>query len=346
MTGREPPPAVTIPPRAPVQSTGPAWPLWGVYIAAVLSGLVIWVSRLAPSVAETPTLTAVGIVAFGVFGAGGAWLLSRINYFHTPTPRTAALAILWGGFAAIGFSLLANTAIHNHFAARGRADSWSLFAPLTEDPAKDIGIVIVLLLAGTRPRSALDGLVVGSFVGLGFETTESLTRAINNAIAFYPAGQRDNLGSLATDVIHEVLRNSWTGHIVLTGIAGFGIGYLLTARGRSTVRRGAVAVSLILLAAAGHWLWNSHRFGMFYVVGQFGLLVFFLWLIKVGRRLEARVYLPYLTDCPAQVDPARTSGLSRRRARARRRVTADLAAAVATGDTQRAHAAVDKLART
>ena len=194
---------------------------------------MILVGRLAPAVAETPTVTAVGVLAFGVFGTVVAWLLSRINYFRRPAPRTAALAVLWGGFAAIGYALLANTAIYGHFAAQGRAGAWPLFAPLTEDPAKDIGIVVVLLLAATRPRTALDGLVAGSFVGLGFEVVESLTRAINNAIALHPEGQRDNLASLATDVIHEVVRNSWTGHIVLTGIAGFGIGYLMTARDRS-----------------------------------------------------------------------------------------------------------------
>lgn len=343
MTGPVQSPSFTIPPQAPAQPRAPRWPLWSLYVGAVLSGSAILVSRIAPSVGQTPTLTAVGALAFGVFGALGAWVLSRINYFRHPAPRMAALAVLWGGFAAIGYALLANTAIHDHFAGQGRAGSWSLFAPLTEDPAKDIGIVIVALLAGTRPRSALDGLVAGSFVGLGFEMVESLTRAINNAIALYPEGQRDNLGSLATDVIHEVLRNSWTGHIVLTGIAGFGIGYLMTARDRSAARRWAVAVALVLLASAGHLLWNSHRFGLLYVLGQFGLLAFFLWLIRVGRRLEAAVYLPYLAYAPSQVDPAPAT--SRTAARRRQRASAALASAIANGDAQRAHESAERLAR-
>ena len=348
MTGPVQSPSFTIPPQAPAQPSAPRWPLWSLYVAAVLSGSVILVSRIAPSVGQTPTLTAVGVLAFGVFGAIGAWLLSKINYFRHPAPRMAALAVLWGGFAAIGYALLANTAIHDSFAAQDRAGSWSLFAPLTEDPAKNIGIVIVLLLAGTRPRSALDGLVAGSFVGLGFEVVESLTRAINNAIALYPEGQRDNLGSLATDVIHEVLRNSWTGHIVLTGIAGFGIGYLMTARDRSATRRWAVAGALVLLAGAGHLLWNSHRFGLLYVLGQFGLLAFFLWLIRVGRRLEAAVYLPYLGYAPFQVDQAPADAAraaARTAARRRQRASAALASAIANGDAQRAHESAERLAR-
>lgn len=342
MSGPVQSPSFTMPPQAPAQSAAPRWPLWSAYIAAVLSGSVILVWRLAPAVAETPTVTAVGVLAFGVFGAVVAWLLSRIVYFRRPAPGMAALAVLWGGFAAIGYALLANTAIYGHFAAQGRAGSWSLFAPLTEDPAKDIGIVVVLLLAGTRPRTALDGLVAGSFVGLGFEVVESLTRAINNAISLHPEGQRDNLASLATDVIHEVVRNSWTGHIVLTGIAGFGIAYLMTARDRSAPLRWAVGAALILLAGAGHLLWNSHRFGLLYVLGQFGLLALFLWLIRVGRRLEAAVYLPYLAYAPLRVDSAPVT--SRAAVRRRRRATAALASAIANGDEQRAHEAANRLA--
>lgn len=345
MTAPVQPPSFTIPPQAPAQPTVPRWPLWGVYVAAVLSGSAISVWRLGPAIREAPTLAAVGVVALGAFGLVYAWLLSRINYFRRPAPTTAALAVLWGGCAAIGYALLANIAIHDHFAAQGRAGLWSLFAPLTEEPAKNIGIVIVLLLAATQPRSALDGLVAGSFVGLGFEVVESHTRAVNNAIEFYPAGQRDNVGSLAADVIHEVVRNSWTGHIVLTGIAGFGIGYLLTARDRVAAHRWAVAVALVLLAAAGHLLWNSHRFGLFYALGQFGFLGLFLWLIRIGRRLEAQVYLPYLAYTRMPVDPATTSRVSRRDDRARRRASADLAAAIADGDAQRAHASAERFVR-
>lgn len=350
MTGQGQPPSFTIPPTAPLEPAGPAWPIWTPYVLGVLSGAVFLVSALRPSIAQAPVLAVSAIVAFGAFAVLCSWLLSRINYFRTCPPRTAALAFLWGGFAATGYALLANTAIRDHLTAQGQTESWSLFAPLTEEPAKDIGVVLVLLLAGTRPRTALDGLVAGSFVGLGFEVVESISRALNNAIASYPPGQRDNLGSLATDVIHEVVRNSWTGHIVITGIAGFGIGFLLTARDRSAVRRWAVALAMIALAAAGHLLWNTHRFGIFYVIGQFGLLAFFLWLIRVGRNQEAQIYTPYLQYAPTLVDAAEIeslrSGTGRRADRAtrvRQRALADLAAAIANGDAQRAHESVATL---
>ena len=193
---------------------------------------------------------------------------------------------------------------------------------------------------------------------------ESIARALNNAIASYPPGQRDNLGSLTTDVVHEVLRNSWTGHIVLTGIAGFGIGFLLTARDRSAADRWLVAVGLMALAAAGHLLWNAHRFGIFYVIGQFGLLAVFLWLIRVGRKQEAEVYTPYLQYAPTLVEPdeiesmgsgatrraqravAKQSGVAVQQTRAHQRALADLAAAIANGDAQRAHESVAALERT
>ena len=354
------PPLFTIPPAADLPEKGPAWPLWATHAIAVASGAVFLVVALAPAVGEAPTVAVAGVAAFGLFGALCAWLLGNINYFRKPGPRTRLMALLWGGFAATGYALLANTAVHGHLAASGSADGWSLFAPLVEEPAKNIGIVVVLLLAGIQPRTALDGLVAGAFVGLGFEIVESVARSLNNAVASYPPGQRDNLGSLTVDVTHEVLRNSWTGHIVLTGIAGFGIGYFMTATGRSLQRRWAVAAALILLAFAGHLLWNSHRFGLLYVVGQFGLLFFFLWLIRVGRGLEGAVYAPYLRYAPglahaAEID-AMTSDATRRAfrrtrsagdstldGRRRRRALADLAAAIANGDAQRAHRSAEAL---
>lgn len=324
----------------PVRST-----LWTVYLVAVVSGAALAARGLSPALAETPRLAAAGALAFGCFGAAVAWLLSRISYFRRPPAAARWLAFLWGALAATGYAMLANTAIRDHLAARGDPEGWLLFAPFTEEPLKDLGIVIVLLLAAPRVRTALDGLVVGSFVGLGFEVVENIAQSVNTAIAEYPAGQRDNLGSLATDVIHEIVRRSWTGHIVITGVAGFGIAYLMTARDRSPVQRWGVAVALVATGLAGHLLWNSHRFGVFYVIGQFAILALFLWLIRVGRDLQAGVYLPYLTATGTEAESIRSAG-SRRAARAaagrigsaarrgekaRQRALADLAVARADG---------------
>jgi RsiW-degrading membrane proteinase PrsW (M82 family) len=254
-----------------------------VYAAAVLTGAMIVVVAAGASVAEAPGLAAAGTALFGAFGLVCAWLLSKIPYRRPVRRDVAVRAVLWGAFAATGYALLANISIYDHFADRGDATAWSLFAPFTEEPLKNLGIVVVLLLAAGMPRTALDGLVVGSFVGLGFEIVENVVQSLNNALAGSPSAR---WGSLGVDVVHEVIRRSWTGHIIITGIAGFGIGYALTARHRSTGRRWAVAAALVALALAAHLLWNSHRFGVFYILGQFGTLGFYLWLVRVGRRQE------------------------------------------------------------
>ena len=329
-------PLFVLPPPAAVQTRSPVWPLWAVFISSVFSGLVILAGSVWTSVAQIPALVAASVALFGAFGAVCAWLLNKIPYYWPVARDTKLLAALWGAGAAAGYALLANTAIYEHFADRGDTAAWSMFSPFTEEPMKALGIVVVLLLAATRPRTALDGLVVGSFVGLGFETVENIVQSLNNALASPP----DQWGSLATDVIHEVLRRSWTGHIVITGIAGFGIAYAMTAQHRSTVRRCAVGVALVGLALAGHLLWNSHRFGVFYVLGQFSTRAFFLWLIRVGRAQEARLYSPYLSyAAPALMQtPSGRAGRKQRRSRAR------LAGAIGNGDVGRAHAAADALA--
>lgn len=355
-------PYFEMPPPAADEPAAPRWPLWAVYISGVAVGATVLVKALGPVYGETPTLMAASVAAFGTFGMAFTWLLSRIPYFGRVPLSTCGLALLWGGFTAIGFAMLANTAIGAYFAARGDPHAWLMFAPLTEETAKALGIVVVLLLAATRARTALDGLVVGSFVGLGFEVVEDVVQSINNAIIDHPPGQRDNLGSLAVDVVHEVVRRSWTGHVVITGIAGFAIAYAMTTRGRPGVQRWSVAVGLMLLAVAGHLLWNSHGFGVFYVLGQFGILALYLWLIRVGRAQEARIYLPYLRyAAPSLVDPsaivsmrsARARRSARKssahlagRARGRHRAIADLAVAIGSGDRDAADRAVQSLRET
>jgi RsiW-degrading membrane proteinase PrsW (M82 family) len=331
-------------------------PLWAVYAVAVSTGFVSLLASMRAQVAQAPALTAASSVLFAAFGAVCAWLLAKIPYFRPVNRETRGLAVLWGATAATGYALIANLAIYHRIADHTDATAWSLFAPVTEEPIKDLGIAVVLLLAATRPRTALDGLVVGSFVGLGFEVVENVVQAVSNAIVAAPSGHPGQWASLGTDVIHEVLRRSWTGHIVITGIAGFGIGYAMTARRRPMSHRVGVAAALILLAFAGHLLWNSHRFGVFYVLGQFGLLAVFWWLIRVGRRQEAGLYVPYLSYVePSFLDPALTEALTSpaaRRAyriaagpgsRGRLRAAARLAGAIGNGDAGRAHASVDAL---
>jgi len=360
VTSQERSPVFTMPPPAAVNSRHSVLPLWAVYTVAVLTGAVSLVASMSAAISRAPALAAAGTVLFAAFGAACAWLLARIPYFWPVSRETRGLAMLWGATAATGYALLANQAIYQRIADRPDAPAWSLFAPFTEEPIKDLGIVVVLLLAATRPRGPLDGLVVGSFVGLGFEVVENVVQSLNNAITAAPAGHPSQWASLATDVIHEVLRRSWTGHIVISGVAGFGIAYAMTARRRPMPHRAAVAAALVLLAFAGHLLWNSHRFGLFYVVGQFGVLAVYLWLIRIGRRQEAGLYLPYLSYVdPSLVDPdlARSIGSGKARrayrkalpnkgTRARQRALARLAAALANGDVGRAHACAESLATT
>ncbi len=356
MTSQARSPVFTMPPPAAVAPRNSVVPLWAVYAAAVITGFVSLLASTRSNVAQAPALTAASVVLFVAVGVACAWLLAKIPYFWPVSRETRGLATMWGATAATGYASLANLAIYEHLAARPDAPAWSLFAPVTEEPIKDLGVVVVLLLAATRPRGPLDGLVVGSFVGLGFEVVENVVQSVNNAITSAPPGHPGQWASLATDVVHEVLRRSWTGHIVITGIAGFGIAYAMAARRRPMPHRVGVAVGLVLLAFAGHLLWNSHRFGLFYVLGQFGILAVYLWLVRVGRQQEARLYVPYLGYVdPSMLDPTLAqslqSGAGRRAYRKasgagagqRLRAAARLAAAIGNGEAGRAHAYADTL---
>ena len=193
------PPLFTIP--RPLQPTRiPRWAVaGGLPCRCVLSGAAILLVAFGPSAAEVPTLTGSAVIGFRLFGAVCGWLLSRISDFGTVAPSARWLALCWG---VRGDRVPASRQPRDSRPLRGTGRRRVLVAAdaVHRGTGETAGIFVVLLLAATRPRSALDGLVVGSFVGLGFEVVENIARSINNAITSHPPGQRDNLGSLTVDL--------------------------------------------------------------------------------------------------------------------------------------------------
>ena len=90
----------TVPPTDPAQTRGPTLPLWAVYVAGVLTGVVILAGSVGASVAQTPRLAAGSVAAFGLFAAACTLLLNRIPYFRPIAWETGMLGALWGGGAA------------------------------------------------------------------------------------------------------------------------------------------------------------------------------------------------------------------------------------------------------
>lgn len=211
--------------------------------------------------------------------------------------------------------------------------------------------MVVLLLAATRPAHRVWTVCwwgrSSAWVSRSSRTSSSRS---TTRIASSPSGHPSQWASLATDVIHEVLRRSWTGHIVITGIAGFGIGYAMTAHRRSVVHRWDGRVGTGAPRRCRTSAVELAPIRVFYMVGQFGMLAAYPWLIRIGRAEEGRLYPPLpvlrrpvlgrIRRHPNPWRPRPRAGPCRRASsctREQQRTTARLAAAIGNGDVGTAH---------
>jgi RsiW-degrading membrane proteinase PrsW (M82 family) len=227
---------------------------------------------LLPAAAVTGLLVSVGLVAIWL------WLIRRPQIFGRISVRAVVVAMMWGAFAASGaYALNGNSsiiALLGQGASIDFAFAWgpAIAAPVTEEIAKVLGVVMVVLVARSRLRTPMEGAFLGAYVGLGFEVTENFAYGLNVVFAGFGENQVADVLSLyfARAGIFALVS-----HTILTAIAGAGLAYLWPAHGAARVRRGT---ALVLTAVALHALWNSP---FLYAVG---------WRLAVAAAIPAAFY--------------------------------------------------------
>jgi protease PrsW len=158
-----------------------------------------------------------------------------------------AKCVLWGGTAAIVLALIANHSMFAILAAlygepAATLLSAVLVAPVAEEVAK--GVVLVLLFYRARHDfdGLTDGVVYATMVGLGFAATENIL------YYGYAAGDGD---LAATFVIRGII--SPYAHSLFTAMFGIGLGYAIHRNGLFA----RLAPTLGLTAGmALHAIWN------------------------------------------------------------------------------------------
>ena len=183
-------------------------------------------------------------------------LVVRWLDLYEKEPRSLLIgAFVWGALVAVMFSGLGNDAwgvvIAKVFGAEF-ASQWSaaLTAPVIEETYKYLGIVVLYLIARTEIDDLIDGFVYGALIGLGFAVAEDIYYFI-----FVFGG---DVGSVLHGFWIRVIASGLYGHVTFTGIAGIGFAYFVTRRwDQPFLRRLLVAVGLLLLAMAAHFVWNS-----------------------------------------------------------------------------------------
>lgn len=276
--------------------------LGGLAMAGVLLGLG------APGALVAGTLLAA--IPVGPLVACYLWL-DR----YEPEPRSLlALGLAWGAFVATSVALVLQAA--DHFATGAALSRQGvLTAPVTEEAAKGLFILLLLWFRRHELDGILDGIVYAGMVGIGFAFTENIMYLTSQYMG-------DGVGSAGLEgavqlFIFRCIFSPFA-HPLFTAFIGIGIGIAVGAR--SLLLRIAAPVIGYVIAVALHAGWNANfmlvqgpaALGTYVVVMVPAFLMvvgFALW----ARGREARVLTAALDDAARRglLDPAEIPWLVR-----------------------------------
>lgn len=205
------------------------------------------------------------------------------------------LTFFWGACVAVFIALLLNSVgeivVADAFGKDvGELYGFSISAPVVEEGAKGLVLIIIYRRFRDEFNGVLDGIVYAAIVGLGFAATENVLyygRGIMEDLSDGRLFSADDIGvSLGTFIVRGIF--SPFAHPLFTSMTGIGLGIASQSTRRSTQ---VWAPVLGLLAAMFlHSLWNtSAAFGAaFLAVYVFVLVPLFIGLLFVIRGTLAR----------------------------------------------------------
>ena len=226
-----------------------------VYCVLVVAGAYVLSDQVSIALAAYSGALIIGIISFALLAVAYLWFIHHEDRYTTVPPKLAAAGFVWGFVAAIGaFALLGNDAVMSLYAKTFGASfafDWgaALAAPIDEELAKGAGVLLLLILAPKLIRSPFDGLILGAFVGLGFQISEDISYAwIGAANAF------GDVGAAQSTIVVRTFA-SIPSHWMYTAIFGAGLIWFI---GRPDVpARKGLGVGLMLTALLMHGLWDA-----------------------------------------------------------------------------------------
>ncbi|MDV8069097.1 PrsW family intramembrane metalloprotease [Rhodococcus sp. IEGM 1366] len=201
-------------------------------------------------------LLVAGVVSV-ISAAVWTWWFRHIDRYERQPVGLVLTGFVWGASAAtFTIAISGNSALGSLYSklfGQVWAEDWhaGLSAPFVEETAKGIGIVVLLALAPRLVRTATDGLLLGAFIGLGFQTSEDFLYSVVGATQGFGAHQTDGLiGSIALRAYSDIVS-----HPLFTALFCAGVIYLIgTPAQPRRIRRGlALIVAPILI----HGVWDS-----------------------------------------------------------------------------------------
>ena len=272
---------------------------------------------IAPIFLITLVLFAVIVLWADPYRARRGWILAAATVYGATVPT-------WLGIHANGHL----SAITAKLLPNGVGADWgaAVAGPNSEEFGKMLGVVMIMLIASHTLRRPMHGLLVGAFVGLGFQIFENVSYAANSA----PSNANDDLsGAFSVTLLRSTIGIS--SHWLYSAIVGVGVAFLLgrTVKKLSLIQRIAGFVGFFALGWGLHFWWNSPSpqalAGILMIVKILVALTCFILVARLAWRQE-RVFLSRadgeLRQSPQArgvavdlADPAMTSAAGTRRER-------------------------------
>ncbi|MFI1993116.1 PrsW family intramembrane metalloprotease [Actinoplanes sp. NPDC020271] len=284
-----------------------------------------------------PAATVTALLLFLTLIAPVWFLIRALAYFDRRRPLVFMLAFAWGASVAPAVTIPASTALDSLIAKRigpGFAAEWGamIAGPSVEEIVKTLGILAVLLATRKSLTRALDGIVIGALVGLGFQICEDVVFAVGSVAL---QGDGDALTPVLTTFVVRGLLAGVTSHTIFSALAGAGLLHAIARHDRPIYYRIGVASAGVASAWISHVIWNSPisvlpevPAGILLVL-VVKMLVPLAALVFLVRRAHDQEATHYLAGLAALGDRSliteaelSTLGSAARRARARRAAAA------------------------
>ena len=260
-------------------------------LGAAVMALVLFLSGAPQALVIGVVLAAVPV---GPVVASFLWL-DR----YEPEPRgLLVFAFGWGALVATSIALVLQVLEQ---ATIGLSEAWSatLVAPVTEEGAKGLFVLLLMWARRHEVDGILDGIVYAGIVAAGFAFTE-------NILYLGGAYMGDGIGpgGLEAATGTFVLRGIFSpfAHPLFTVAIGIGVGFALVTRRRAV--RYVALLGGFMVAVLAHALWNGSVFlgggRLFLLTYLFAMVPAFLLAVGFAvwvRRREGQMLRRALADC-------------------------------------------------
>ncbi|TDK27869.1 PrsW family intramembrane metalloprotease [Arthrobacter crusticola] len=262
--------------------------------ALVLAALVWFLSQSLGTTALV-LCAVLALVPLGICALGIGWI-DRWD----PEPRGALLfAFLWGAGISVVVTLLLGNYVLGLLSVALDSTSTDVIgpvlqAPVVEEFAKGLGVLILVYSRRSHFDGPVDGIVYAGTIAAGFAFTEN--------ILYFSSAILES-GTLGAVVGVFVLRGLFSpfAHVMFTAALGFVVGRAVS-RGGGPARVLPAFLLGLVPAIAGHMLWNGGTvllfddFFSFYLLVQVPLFCVAIVAVVLIRRAERRLTESRLGD--------------------------------------------------